>query len=145
VNRGVHLAAASFALIAAAPPTGTSVSVTVVGLRSAKGVVRACLTSQAKGFPECHEQAGDIARIAPANAPVAFEFANVPPGRYAIAVIHDENDNGKMDRALLMMPKEGYGFSRDAPVRMGSPPFAKAAFAVADSPIHLTIRMRYMF
>lgn len=99
MNRGVRLAAASFALIAAAPPTGTSVSVTVIGLRSAKGVVRACLTSQAKGFPECHEQAGDIARIAPANAPV----------------------------------------------RMGPPPFAKAAFAVMDSPIHLTIRMRYMF
>ena len=144
MKRALLLGVAWALLAAAAPPSQTSVTVTVTELRSAQGVVRACLTSHAKGFPDCHEAAGDISLTVPANGTVAFDFANIPPGRYAIAVVHDENNNGKIDRALLLMPKEGFGFSRDAPVRMGPPPFDKAAFTVADAPVHLTIRMRYM-
>ena len=59
-------------------------------------------------------------------------------------MLHDENNNGKADRALMMMPKEGYGFSRDAKVKMGPPSFASAAFEVGSQPLSQTIRMRYM-
>ncbi len=45
----------------------------------------------------------------------------------------------------LFMPREGFGFSRDAPVRFGPPRFDAAAFVVADVAIHQTVRMRYMF
>ena len=68
----------------------------------------------------------------------------VAPGRYAIALLHDENSNGKADRALGMMPKEGFGFSRDAKVRMGPPRFEEAVFEVADTPKAMAIKMRYM-
>lgn len=44
----------------------------------------------------------------------------------------------------LFLPKEGFGFSRDAPVRMGPPSFNSAAFVVGDAAIQQTIRMRYM-
>ena len=66
------------------------------------------------------------------------------PGRYAIALLHDENSNGKADRVLGMMPKEGFGFSRDAPVRMGPPKFRDAAFDMGTSDRELTIKMRYL-
>ena len=49
-----------------------------------------------------------------------------------------------MDKKLLFMPREGYGFSRDAPVRMGPPKFGEAEFDVGSEPVSLTIRMRYM-
>ncbi len=42
------------------------------------------------------------------------DFEDIPPGRYALAVIHDENMNGKLDANWLGVPKEGYGFSNDA-------------------------------
>jgi uncharacterized protein (DUF2141 family) len=74
---------------------------------------------------------------------VSLDFADVVPGRYAIAVLHDENGNGKVDRALGLMPKEGFGFSRDAPVRMGPPSFKQASFDVAGDASQ-TLRMRYM-
>ena len=48
------------------------------------------------------------------------------------------------DRALSLMPREGYGFSRDAPVRMGPPSFEQAAFEVGPARVSQTIRMRYM-
>ena len=43
-----------------------------------------------------------------------------------------------------MMPKEGFGFSRDAKVRMGPPSFQDAVFPVGAANEKLTIRMRYM-
>ena len=57
---------------------------------------------------------------------------------------NDENANGKADKALII-PKEGFGFSRDAKVRMGPPKFSAAAFTVADDPVQQRITMRYLF
>ena len=135
-------------LAAAAPPAGqpvhVAVHVDVAGLRSTRGVVRACMTQQRERFPECRGNAADRELVVSAGGTVSLDFGPVAPGRYAIALLHDENGNGRMDRALLLMPKEGYGFSRDAPVRMGPPSFGQAAFDVAGAPVRQTIRMRYM-
>ena len=59
-------------------------------------------------------------------------------------MVHDENANGKMD-TMMGMPREGYGFSRDAPVRMGPPKFAAAAFVVEAGDVVQPLKMRYMF
>jgi uncharacterized protein (DUF2141 family) len=120
------------------------VQVEVTGLRSAKGVVRACMTSHADRFPQCRGDADAYSAVVPASEASVLEFPAVRPGRYAIALLHDENGNGKADRALGMMPKEGFGFSRDAPVRLGPPSFSSAAFNIDTGGARQTIRMRYM-
>lgn len=137
------LATAAFGALIGATG-GTSVSVTVTDLRNAKGVVRACLTGNAKDWPNCKVAATSRKVVVDATGSVTFTFENVAPGSYAIAIAHDENNNGKLDRALLLMPKEGYGFSRDAPVVMGPPSFKAAAFTVGGEPQSQTIKMRYM-
>ena len=117
----------------------------VVDLRNAEGVVRACLTDDARNFPKCAGEAHVRRAVAQATGEVTLRFEGVAPGRYAIALIHDENNNNRMDRALMMMPKEGYGFSRDAKVVLGPPKFDAAAFDVGTEPVQQSIRMRYMF
>ncbi len=139
---GLAIALAPVALGGAAPTH--DVSVAVSGLRSSEGVVRACMTADPVRFPRCTGDAASYRLVVPAAASVRLEFRGVAPGRYAIALLHDENANGKADRAMGMMPREGYGFSRDAPVRMAPPKYADAAFAVADEDLRLAIRMRYM-
>jgi uncharacterized protein (DUF2141 family) len=54
-------------------------------------------------------------------------FDNVPEGRYAIAIYHDENLNGMMDVNEIGFPREGYGFSTTNKVA-GRPKFEQAAF-----------------
>ena len=137
-------AAALSALTGATAPSSTSVTVNITDLRNTKGVVRACLTTQVKDFPKCHGVANAQKVVHDAAATLTIKFDNVTPGTYAIAVLHDENNNGKVDRALLMMPKEGYGFSRDAKVVMGPPKFKAAAFEVGAEPQTQAIKMRYM-
>lgn len=129
---------------AAAQGSGTSVTVKITDLRNAKGVVRACMTTDQSRFPKCRSDAAAHRQVVRANGNVELTFRNVTPGRYAIALLHDENENGKADRALMMMPKEGFGFSRDAKVRMGPPKFGDAAFDVGAASVRQTIKMRYL-
>ena len=124
--------------------TGVTVTVTVTNLRNSDGVVRACMTTNAERFPRCQGTAGAHSTVVPAGQAATLTFRDVDPGTYAIALLHDENNNGRADRALGMMPTEGFGFSRDARVRMGPPRFSDAAITIGSSPVRQTIRMRYM-
>ena len=129
-------------LAGASAPEGT-VNLTVTGLRSAKGQVLVCLTREADRFPDCSGSTTARSAIVPASRPQAT-FANLPQGRYAISVLHDENANGRADKTLGLIPREGFGFSRDAPVRMGPPKFDQAAFAIDGNDVTQSIRMRYL-
>jgi uncharacterized protein (DUF2141 family) len=138
------LAVASLGLLTGqTAPAGVTVTVKVTDIRNLKGVVRACMTTDAKKFPRCQGNPDAHTAIVNAATGVTLTFKGVKPGNYAIALLHDENNNGKADRALGMMPKEGYGFSRDAPVKMAPPKFTQAAFDVGSAAQTLTIKMRY--
>jgi len=134
---------AAAALFTSAGQPAVDVRATVTGLRSAEGLVRACLTADARHFPSCDADPAARAVTVKAGATVVLDFGRVAPGRYAISLLHDENGNGRVDKALLI-PREGFGFSRDAPVLMGPPRFAAAAFDVRGQDVAQTIRMRYM-
>lgn len=131
-------------LIAATPPKNGEVAVTITNLRSDKGEVRACMTADRATFPNCRADPNALRVRVPAAATTHLVFTDVPPGKYAIALLHDENSNGKADRVLGMMPKEGFGFSRDAKVQMGPPKFDDAVFEYGGEAKSMTIKMRYM-
>lgn len=128
---------------AAAPAQAGEVVITITDLRSTKGVVRACMTTREDIFPRCIKDPSAYRTVLPASGKAEIRFTGVKPGNYAIALLHDENDNGKADRAMGMMPKEGYGFSRDAPVRMAPPKFKDAVVGIGEGTARVTIKMRY--
>lgn len=128
---------------AATPALAGDVVITVTDIRSSKGVVRACMTTRADIFPKCIKDPSAHRTVVPAEGTVTIRFTGVKPGDYAVALLHDENDNGKADRAMGMMPKEGYGFSRDAPVRMAPPKFGDAVFTQGEATTRMTVKMRY--
>ena len=71
-------------------------------------------------------------------------FAGIAPGDYAVSAYHDENANGKLDRNLVGMPKEGIGASNDASGTMGSPKFKDARFTYKGGQQTLTIHLKYL-
>ena len=126
------------------PLMAGEVVITITDLRSTEGTVRACMTTQEKIFPKCRKDPASHRTVVDAGDTVTVRFSEVEPGTYAIALLHDENDDGKANRAFLgMMPREGYGFSRDAKVRMGPPKFEDAVFEHTGEDQELTIKMRY--
>lgn len=126
-----------------APASASTVTITVTDLRNTKGVVIACMTTVEKIFPRCRRDPDSHRTKVKASDTLTIRFDNVEPGEYAIALLHDENDDGKANRVLGMAPKEGYGFSRDAPVRMAPPDWDDAVFTVGTGPQDVTIKMRY--
>jgi uncharacterized protein (DUF2141 family) len=64
----------------------------------------------------------------------------LPSGRYAVKLYHDENNNGQLDSNALGMPSEGYGFSNNAG-RFGPPSFDDAAVEL-DHSRSIEIRVR---
>ena len=62
------------------------------------------------------------------NKKCVIVIENLEKRKYAFKYIHDENNNNKLDTKLLILPKEGYGFSNDAKGKFGPPPFEDTLF-----------------
>ena len=50
-------------------------------------------------------------------------FKSLSPGNYAIAVLHDENNDRQANRNFLGLPTEGFGFSRNPAIGVSAPGF----------------------
>jgi uncharacterized protein (DUF2141 family) len=128
------------ALPAASPIAHLDVSVD--GLRSARGTIRICVTTRPDRFPGCAED--PAARKA--NVPIAeagdILFADLPSGDYAVALIHDENGNARLD-TFAGVPREGVGFSRNPRLMFGPPRFSAASFTVTNGPVREAVRVKY--
>ena len=70
-------------------------------------------------------------------------WENLPPGNYALAAIHDENRNARLDRNFIGIPKEGFGFANNPPVRFSAPPFQAAVVHVQCPATETTIHLQY--
>jgi uncharacterized protein (DUF2141 family) len=97
-----------------------------------KPVLLALYNSSA-GFPGGKEsQAFKVLSVMAEQNSTLTVFPDVPAGRYALAVYADLNDNQKLDLNLMRIPKEPYGFSRDARNAFTPPSFEQAAFEVPE-------------
>jgi uncharacterized protein (DUF2141 family) len=127
---------------AAGPPAG-SIVVTMSGFRNDRGMLRISLFASKKGYPGEHTRAVRTGSDRIKGTTATFRFEGVPHGTYAIAVLHDENGNGKMDTNAIGIPREGGGASNDAKARFGPPKFDEAKFVLRDARLDLRLKIRY--
>jgi uncharacterized protein (DUF2141 family) len=76
--------------------------------------------------------------------PVTRSCFNLPAGTYAVVVYHDANSDGDFNRNLAGLPKEGFGFSNDAPTRLGLPPLDEVRFRFTPGDPPIRVSMRYL-
>lgn len=126
-----------------APAVSASIDLAITGLRSEKGNVLVCLSTDPEYFPDCAKDAKARKMKVSAARAGNIQIDGVKPGTYAVALIHDENANGKMDMRLFL-PREGFGFSRNPKIRMGPPKFESSQFTVGDKDAHYAVRMNYI-
>lgn len=122
------------------PVLAAELTVSVTGVRSDKGSVAVAICDKAT-FP-----AGACPYHAQAPAKrneTTVRITGVPPGTWAAAVLHDEAGSGKLEFNLFGLPKQGFGFSRDAPMRFGPPSFADAAVNLGNPTGVMTVPLHY--
>ncbi len=112
---------------AGVPAEGGVIEILVKGIASPEGRLFVGLFRPEDEFPR-QKQAYQGVVVVVDNQEAVTRFANVPDGTYAVAVYHDLNRNGELDRNLFGVPKEDYGFSNNARGSFGAPAFKEAAF-----------------
>lgn len=105
----------------------------VNNLRNQNGVVRFALYDSEQTFPDKNYKNYYrvlTGKINNRSAKVAFD--NLPPGSYALHVLHDENMDKQIDKGFLL-PKEGIGFSNYNEIGpIHKPTFKKASFLLNE-------------
>lgn len=147
LSAGLYLALAprvSPPLEAQSTATAT-LTVHVTGARNAKGKIRAALFSGADGFPNDASKAVQTqpADIDAQTLTAQIVFTNLPEGVYAVSIFHDENNNEKLDKNFMGIPKEGYGSSNNPKKKMGPPSFDETKFQVNGTEQSLEIKLMY--
>jgi len=126
-----------------AEPKGVKVVAQMSDFKSDKGQVLMALFKSADDFPTKMERATLRGKATIKGKKATYVFKDVPPGVWAVAAVHDENKNGKMDTNFLGIPKEGWGTSRNARSRIGPPSFDDAKFTVKQGDRSFKIKMTY--
>lgn len=138
ISRTFNLIAIS--LLACSSAYAADLTVTVTDIRSAKGSLGLSVVDSAAAWGG---QAKAVKRqMQPVQGTeIVFRFTDLPPGDYAVSVMHDENGNGKLDSNFMGMPTEGYGFSNNPKV-LRKPTFEEARFQLGAKGDAITIRLR---
>ncbi len=129
------LAAAAGVPSAAAAAT---VEVHVTGVMAGKGKVNVAVCDRERFLKQCAYSGSAPAR----EGDNVIRIADVPAGSWAVLAYQDENANDELDRNIVGIPKENYGFSRDARGRFGPPGFDDAAIEVRGEVVQAGVKLR---
>ena len=131
----------SFATSSLAQSGGqATVILKVTGLRSEKGQVKIAVFNSSEKW--LGEQPIYSSTINVDSQTVTWRINDVPYGDYGVAVFHDENSNGKIDKNVLGIPLEPYGFSNNVKITFGPPKWEEAKFTVKGSTAEFSIGVK---
>jgi len=131
-----------------ASPVGTTataaavdLTVRVVGAASEGGWIAVAVYGSPESFADRRDPVA-AARLAVAGGAALWRSPRLPPGRYAVAAYHDADGDGELDRSVVGVPTEPYGFSNDARGRFGPPAFDDAVVELGGGATELEINLR---
>ena len=125
-------------VLLATTASAATIEVKVSSVVGGRGKVNVAVCDKERFLKDCVYSGS-----APAQAgDTVVTIQNVPKGTWAVLAYQDENQNDKLDRNLIGIPSENYGFSRDARGKFGPPDFSDAAIEVRDEAMAVAIKLR---
>ncbi|WP_138504362.1 DUF2141 domain-containing protein [Nostoc sp. PA-18-2419] len=118
-------------------------TVEIDGLKNKQGQVCASIFANSQGFPNQGDRVLQGQCIKITDTPLLITFENLKAGNYAVAVIHDQNSDRTLNRNILGIPIEGFGFSRNPVITTSAPKFSQAAFLVAGPNTNIQVQLKY--
>lgn len=121
-----------------------SLTVTVADLQNSKGIVQFSLYNTEGSIPDEHFEKYYLQLKAPISENVStVTFKNIPKGTYAINILHDEDEDGKVTKGFIL-PIEGLGFSNFTSLNLLNRPSYKKAKFNLESDKTMKIKVIYM-
>lgn len=140
------LAAGFFACICQVLPSHaqspSTLGIEVSGLKNTRGTLNCRLFTKAADFPDGEGML--TVRVPIAGPNTSCSFSNIEPGTYAVAVVHDENNNGRIDKNFVGVPSEGYGVSNNKTYALSAPKWGESIFVLEPGESKtLKVKLRY--
>jgi uncharacterized protein (DUF2141 family) len=131
---------ASFLVTAQSPTPSCTLTIVVEGMDSAVGNLGILVFNNPKGWPDDRTVAFRDTLIPAQQGTQTAKVADLPAGRYAVALIHDVNKNHKIDKNWIGQPKEQWGMSNNLHATIKAPSIDKAWFQVqGNTEIHIKL------
>jgi uncharacterized protein (DUF2141 family) len=118
-------------------------NLTITGIENTSGTIRIALFNNENGFPTDETKAFKLVAIQITGESVNTIIKNLPYGKYAISVFHDENNNSIFDTNFIGIPKEGNGVSNGTGKSLSTPSYSDATFQFTESSTNISIRLFY--
>jgi uncharacterized protein (DUF2141 family) len=113
----------------------SSLTVTITGIKNNTGNLTAEIYNSKGNFIKSSFKTSTS--VIKSNTATVI-FSDLPKAEYTVVVYHDENNNGKLDKNFIGMPKEPVACSNNAKGFMGPPKYEDAKFnLIADSKINI--------
>ncbi|WP_414568100.1 DUF2141 domain-containing protein [Nostoc sp. CCY 9925] len=118
-------------------------TVEIDGLKNKEGQVCASIFASSQGFPNQRDRVLQSQCIKINDTPLLLTFENLKAGNYAVAIMHDQNNDRTLNSNILGIPIEGFGFSSNPEVKTRAPKFGEAAFLVAGPNTKIQVKLKY--
>jgi uncharacterized protein (DUF2141 family) len=115
-------------------------SIHISGISKIKGSLFIAVFRATDDFPVFGKQFKGIIKEVEGKSQ-NYNFDDLPEGEYALAIYQDENRNKILDKNLLGIPTEIYGFSNNARSTFSAPSFQEAKFKL-NKDLHQTIFLK---
>ncbi len=102
-----------------------SLSIRISGISQIKGTLYIGVFRKNDSFPIFGKQFKGAVKEVKGKTQI-YNFEDLPEGEYAVAIYHDLNRNNILDKNLLGIPEERYGFSNNARRAFSAPSFQEA-------------------
>ncbi len=119
------------------------IKVQIDGLQEAKGQLCYSIFAKSKGFPDSSDNTLQAKCVSVQERSPKLTIENLHLGTYALAIFHDVNGDGELNRNFLGIPQEGFGFSRNPQIQTSPPSFGESAVLVTGAETNLQVQMRY--
>ena len=113
----------------------------ISGFPSSDGFAMVALNNSIESYKGGENAAIAKTKVMVVDRKVQVVFTNLPYGWYGISLYHDENNNGKMDKNMMGIPKEAYGFSNNAKGFFGKPDYKDVKFELNSSEKQIDIKL----
>jgi uncharacterized protein (DUF2141 family) len=118
------------------------IDVTISNIKSAEGQILIAVFADQQSFKdEKPAYKHRFPKKSLNNGTLKVNF-DLPAGTYGIALVDDQNKNGKLDKNFVGIPKEGVGFSNFYLSGMSKPSFDDFKFNVKGTNVAVECKLR---
>lgn len=140
----IHLLIAILFMLFAYNTQAQNTQVTVSGIKTAKGQIILNVFKDNKTYDEEQPFKRIIVEKKGIVKGTMVVNCTLEPGIYGITLLDDENKNGAMDKTMIRMPKEGFGFSNFYLEKMKKPSFDDFKVDLKATNNKVVIKVKYM-